>query len=260
MEIKALIKVLGICASPIKDSNTELLLNEALTSVQSADIETETISLRELEIQDCCQCNWCSTHQTADTLCRIRDDMADIYHRILGADAILVASPVYLARMPGRLASLLDRLRCTLYGKVYRGALKHKIGAGLAVSWYRNSGIETTLTTLHWAFLAFQMIVAVPGTLSIFGGGAVSSIGGSGEDDPDDKHLVARDRHGLRTARATAKEMIELARIMKKGECGSEVEIWADEKKGRCSKCGTIIKNRKLQPGDEKKANHVFKS
>jgi Predicted metal-binding protein len=37
-------------------------------------------------------------------------------------------------------------------------------------------------------------------------------------------------------------------------KCGSDVEIWTDEKKGRCSKCGTMIKNRNLQPGDEKKS------
>jgi len=42
-------------------------------------------------------------------------------------------------------------------------------------------------------------------------------------------------------------------------ECKSNVDIWTDEKEGRCSKCDTIIKNRNFQLGDEKKVNHVFK-
>ncbi len=212
-----MINVLGVCASPFEDSNTELLLNEALASVAADDVTTEVLSLRGLKIEDCCQCDWCFSHQTEQSLCRVEDDMAGIYHRVLAADALLVAAPVYLARMPGRLASFFDRLRCTLYGKTYQGALRHKIGAGLAVSWYRNSGIETTLASMHWAFLTFQMIVAVPGPIATFGGGAVSSIGGAGEWVPGGKHLVADDEHGLRGARATAQEMVELARIVKRG-------------------------------------------
>jgi len=33
--------------------------------------------------------------------------------------------------------------------------------------------------------------------------------------------------------------------------CGCEVEIWTDEKKGKCEDCGKIIRNRNLQPEDE---------
>ncbi len=86
------------------------------------------------------------------------------------------------------------------------------------MSWYRVSGTETTLLSLHWGFRTFQMVVAVPGPVSTFGGGAVSSLGGSGEHDPDDHHLVARDEHGLRAVRATAREMVDLARKLKAAE------------------------------------------
>lgn len=30
-------------------------------------------------------------------------------------------------------------------------------------------------------------------------------------------------------------------------ECGNEIEIWTDEKKRRCSQCGTVLKNSRLQ-------------
>ncbi len=211
------IKVLGICGSPVEDSNTELLLREALTSVAGPEVHTETVLLHHLDIQDCRQCDWCLAHQTPETACQERDDLPAVMGPLLEADAVLVASPVYIARMTGRLAALFDRLRCTVYGKTHQGALKHKVGAALAVGWFRNAGIETTLASIHWAFLTFQMVIAAPGPPATFGGGAVSSIGGSGRYDPDDYHPVASDEHGLETARATARAMVELARIIKAG-------------------------------------------
>ena len=92
------------------------------------------------------------------------------------------------------------------------------MGAGIAVSWFRNSGIETTLTSIHWAFLTYQMVIAVPGSLSTFGGAGLSSLSGIGEFDPEDKHQVLKDEYGLKTARATARSMLELARIIKAGK------------------------------------------
>ena len=96
--------------------------------------------------------------------------------------------------------------------------MKHKIGAAIAVSWYRNSGIETTISSIHWAFLTYQMVIAVPGSISTFGGAGLSSLSGTGDFDPKDKHQILKDVHGIKTARAAAKSMLELARIIKKGK------------------------------------------
>jgi multimeric flavodoxin WrbA len=143
--------------------------------------------------------------------------MEELYPKVVKADALMVASPVYLARLSGHLASVLDRVRCIHYGKHYAGGMKHKVGAALAVSWFRNSGIETTLTSIHWCFLTYQMVIAVPGSISTFGGAGLSSLSGSGEFDPKDKKQVLKDEYGLKTAKATAKSMVELARIIKAG-------------------------------------------
>ena len=96
--------------------------------------------------------------------------------------------------------------------------MKHKVGDAISVSWFRNSGIETTLTSIHWAFLTYQMVIAVPGSISTFGGAGLSSLSGTGDFDPKDKHQVLKDEYGLSTARATAKSMVELAKIIKDGK------------------------------------------
>jgi multimeric flavodoxin WrbA len=213
-----MINILGICGSPVKDSNTELLLGEALMAVQEAEVRTDLFTLHDKKFEDCRHCNWCMAKQTENNFCVINDDMRELFPKVVEADALLVASPVYLARMSGHLASVLDRLRCIHYGKQYAGGMKYKVGAAIALSWFRNSGIETTLNTIHWAFLTYQMVIAVPGSLSTFGGAGLTSLSGTGEFDPKDKHQVLKDTYGIQTAVATAKSMVELTKIVLRGK------------------------------------------
>ena len=213
-----MIKILGICGSPIKDSNTERLLRYALEPLEEDDVQIEILTLQGKKIEDCRHCNWCMAKQSESQHCAIKDDMEEIFPRVLEADALMLASPVYLARLSGYMATFLDRLRCMNYGNQYAGGMKHKVGAAIAVSWFRNSGIETTLISIHWAFLTFQMVIAVPGSMSTFGGSGITSLSGTGDFDPKDKHQILKDEYGLKTARATAKSMLELTRIIKAGK------------------------------------------
>ena len=213
-----MINILGICGSPVKDSNTKLILEEALKAVEQEGVQSEIFEVYNKRIEDCRHCNWCMGKQRENDYCMLKDDMEEFFPKVVKADALIVASPVYLARLSGRLASVLDRLRCIDYGKYYEGGMKHKTGAAIAVGWYRNSGIETTITTIHWAFLTFQMVIAVPGSISTFGGAGLSSLSGTGDFDPKDKHQILKDAYGIKTARATAESLLELARIIKTGK------------------------------------------
>jgi multimeric flavodoxin WrbA len=213
-----MIHFLGICGSPIKGSNTELILREGLRAVEQDGIKTEVFTLHDKKIEDCIHCNWCMAKQSEGSYCSVEDDIQDLFPKVLEADALMVATPVYLGRLSGRLASALDRLRCFIHGKHYGGKLKHKVGGAIAVGWFRNTGIETTLSSIHWAFMTFQMLIATTGTMATFGGGGVSSLLGTGEFDPKDRKQILKDEYGLKTARETAKSMLELARIIKAGK------------------------------------------
>ena len=213
-----MINILGICGSPVKKSNTDLMMTEALKSIEQEGVETDIFSVQGKKIEDCRHCNWCMGKQDEGNFCVVKDDMEALYPKVVQADALMVASPVYLGRMSGHLASVLDRLRCIHYGKHYGGGMKHKVGAAIALSWFRNSGLETTLNSIHWAFLTYQMVIAVPGSLSTFGGAGLTSLSGTGDFDPEDKHQVLKDEYGLKTARATAKSMVELPKIMQAGK------------------------------------------
>ena len=99
------IKVLGVCGSPIQGGNTETFLEEVSKAAEgTGDVKTELISLAGREIRDCRHCNWCLTKQVEGKFCSQNDDMAEIYAKVLQADGLLLASPVYIGRLSGYLA------------------------------------------------------------------------------------------------------------------------------------------------------------
>jgi len=94
------ITVLGICGSPVKGGNTEAFLNEALKAAAALPgVTTRLIRLADKNIGDCTHCNWCVTRQTADRYCQVKDDMSTIYPELINADVIMMATPVYFARL-----------------------------------------------------------------------------------------------------------------------------------------------------------------
>jgi multimeric flavodoxin WrbA len=214
------IGILGICGSPVKGGNTEVFLCEALKTAEGlGDVSTELVRLIEKRIGDCRHCNWCLSKQAEGSFCSLKDDMLELYPKIIEADAILLATPTYGGRLSGYSAVFIDRWRALVLGKRYRGVLRNKVGGALTVAWFRNAGAETTLLSVVSAYLMWGMVVAVPGEGGCqFGAVGVSSDGGSGLFVPEEKLGVLKDKLGMASARALAKRTVELARIMKAGQ------------------------------------------
>jgi len=99
------VKVLGIMGSPRLKSNTDLLLDEALKGAQSEGAEIEKIIVDKLKIAPCKEYLGCFK----DGNCVIRDDMDSIYGKLLEADGIIVASPMFFYSVPAQLKALIDR-------------------------------------------------------------------------------------------------------------------------------------------------------
>ena len=214
------IKILGICGSPVRGGNTEAFLGEALKSTEGlGDISTESVRLIEKRIGDCRHCNWCLSRQAEGLFCNVKDDMLELYPKIIEADAILLATPTYGGRLSGYSAVFIDRWRALVLGKHYRGVLRNKVGGAMTVAWFRNAGPETALLSIISAYLMWGMVVATPGEGGCqFGAVGVSSDGGSGRFVPEDKLGVLKDKVGMSSARALAKRTVELARIMQAGQ------------------------------------------
>jgi multimeric flavodoxin WrbA len=98
-------KVLGIMGSPRIKGNTDLLLDEALKGASSQGAETEKIIVDKLKIAPCKEYYGCAR----DGKCVIRDDMDNIYPKLMDADIIIIASPMFFYSLTAQLKALIDR-------------------------------------------------------------------------------------------------------------------------------------------------------
>lgn len=98
-------KVLGIMGSPRIKSNTDLLLDEALKGAESQKTEVEKIVVDKLNIAPCKEYLGCFK----DGNCVIRDDMDEIYPKLLEADVVIIASPIFFYGLSAQAKALIDR-------------------------------------------------------------------------------------------------------------------------------------------------------
>jgi multimeric flavodoxin WrbA len=121
-------KILGICGSPRK-GNTEWMLGKLLETAAESGAETELLLLKKMDVRTCRGCLACENGgKERKGICKIKDDMADVYPKLLAADIIVLATPVYFSMLSGLLKNFLDRT-CPIWP-----GLEGKRTAGLAVA------------------------------------------------------------------------------------------------------------------------------
>lgn len=98
-------KVLIISSSPRKNGNSEVLCEQFAKGAAEAGHEVETVTLRDKAIAPCRACYACMDAH----ICAIRDDMADIFPKLVGADVIVLSSPVYFYSVSAQMKAMIDR-------------------------------------------------------------------------------------------------------------------------------------------------------
>jgi len=98
-------KVLIISSSPRKKGNSDLLCDEFLKGAIEAGHRTEKIILKDCKIAYCKACDVCQNKKP----CVQKDDMASILQKMIDADVIVIATPVYFYTMCAQLKTLIDR-------------------------------------------------------------------------------------------------------------------------------------------------------
>jgi multimeric flavodoxin WrbA len=99
-------KILIISSSPRKSGNTDILCERFAEGAIEAGNDTETIYLREKNIGNCLACDSCKRNGGE---CIRKDDMEDILRKMMGSDAIVMATPVYFYSMNAQMKNLIDR-------------------------------------------------------------------------------------------------------------------------------------------------------
>ena len=109
-------KILAISTSPRTGGNTDLLVDEIVRSArEEPGAEVEKVSLKSLSIHPCIECDLCQ--HTGE--CAVNDDMVHMYAKLLDADRIVFATPVFFLGPAAQAKMFIDRCQA-LWARKYR--------------------------------------------------------------------------------------------------------------------------------------------
>lgn len=108
-------KLVIISASLRANSNSNALAESFAQGARDAGNEVEVISLRGKSINYCIGCFSCLKTGS----CFMKDDAIEITEKVLNADAVAFATPIYYYEMSGQMKTLIDRMN-SMFPKDYK--------------------------------------------------------------------------------------------------------------------------------------------
>jgi multimeric flavodoxin WrbA len=107
-------KVLVLSSSPRRGGNSDLLCDQFIDGSKEVGHVTEKIFLKDKKINYCTGCGSCID---IGKKCSQKDDMDEILDKMVAADVIVMATPVYFYTMCAQMKTLIDRT-CSRYTKI----------------------------------------------------------------------------------------------------------------------------------------------
>lgn len=185
-------KVLMINGSPHKEGTTYRALKEIADTLQVNGVDSEILTIGNMEIGGCKACGYCSKTGKC-----VKDDVVNqVISKIEDADGLVIGSPVYYAGLNGTLKSLLDRV---FYA---RKGFDGKPAAAIAVA--RRAGTTSTVDIINKYFMISNMpVVSSQYWNMVFGSNA---------------EQATLDQEGMQTMRTLANNMAWLIKCIKAGK------------------------------------------
>jgi multimeric flavodoxin WrbA len=103
--------VLVLSSSSRRGGNSDLLCDQFISGAQETGHHAEKIFLKDKKINYCTGCGTCIDRKGK---CSQKDDMAEVLDKMVAADVIVMATPVYFYTMCGQMKTLIDRT-CARY-------------------------------------------------------------------------------------------------------------------------------------------------
>jgi multimeric flavodoxin WrbA len=168
--------ILVITASHRRNGHSQFLGKEALSAASKVPgTNTAFIDLAERTIH---RCRACEDRKTGNRRCiplnedgtpdfhfcpatRGKDDMIELWEKMLWADGMIIGCGVYAANVPGVLKDVFDRTVTAL--KTHKYWLGNKIGAAFAVAACTHGGQEQTIEAIEHFYRICGMIIATDG-------------------------------------------------------------------------------------------------
>ena len=108
-------KVLVISSSPRKGGNSDLLCDKFIQGANESGNNVEKVYLKDKRINYCSGCGFCV--ENGYNGCSQNDDMGELLEKLLVADAVVLATPVYFYSMCAQMKVFIDRC-CAKYTKI----------------------------------------------------------------------------------------------------------------------------------------------
>ncbi len=99
-------KVLILSASPRRGGNSDTLCDQFALGAKEAEHEVEKVFLRDKKINYCIGCYVC---ERSNGVCAYKDDMPELLEKMIRADVLVLATPVYFYCMNAQLKTVIDR-------------------------------------------------------------------------------------------------------------------------------------------------------
>lgn len=99
-------RVIVISTSLRQGSNSDMLADKFVEGAKAAGNDVEKVVLAGKEIQFCKGCMGCQRLGR----CVIKDDVNDIMGKVMEADVVVWATPIYYYEMSGQMKTLIDRM------------------------------------------------------------------------------------------------------------------------------------------------------
>lgn len=234
------IKIVGLAGSPRKGRNTEFLLRKALQAAEElghtkslpGKVETEMLSLATLKVDFCKGCVRCTKAEPEEKRCcpgTPGDDFSFILDKMLGADGIILAVPVYIADVTAQMKAFMDRCNVTSAGSKRKWlvqAFRNKVGGAIVQGTLRHGGQELTWATIHRFFIFKNMIpvgaMEYHSPAGPFGGMGVGYPHGWAKSEGN---ALEKDELGIQSCRDLGRRVALVAKMLKP-HASMEREEW----------------------------------
>jgi multimeric flavodoxin WrbA len=105
-------RTMTILGSPRRQGNTAKVLSWIEEQFHAGGHEVDRANVLDYRVQGCGECMACK--RGTIELCSISDDANELYRRMVAADLVLIAAPIFCWGFPAQLKGLLDRMFCLM--------------------------------------------------------------------------------------------------------------------------------------------------
>jgi multimeric flavodoxin WrbA len=143
-------KAMVILGSRNPAGQTARAAGALVEGLASEGAEVERVFLPQIQIERCRQCDengWGTCR--SEGRCTIEDDFAGLVDKVRGADAVVVATPVYFGDLSESMRAFLDRLRRIGRHEVGKAGIVQKVAIGVCVAGGGGGGAPNCAVSLE---------------------------------------------------------------------------------------------------------------